>query len=212
MANGKARAVAWNLPDPVPVHREPIYTARPDLVAKYPTRPTAASSAWPSRFLDPEGAVDKDLPSNSRSSSLQGGSWNRRRRRGNAVEPLACELQQDMFVEVNTSDAAERGIKDGGWVWCSSGERLEGTGQGAGHRPRRQGRAFMPFHFAGWFQGVDQRGKYPKGNDPIVLGESVNTLTSYGYDPVTACTKAGDPCQIQSGEGRIDHGSRQISL
>ena len=35
--NAKARAVAWNLPDPVPMHREPIYTARPDLVAKYPT-------------------------------------------------------------------------------------------------------------------------------------------------------------------------------
>src|SRR5437588_10740114 len=39
--NGKARAVAWNLPDPVPVHREPIYTARADLVAKYPTLPDA---------------------------------------------------------------------------------------------------------------------------------------------------------------------------
>ena len=23
----------------------------------------------------------------------------------------------DMFVEINTQDAAERGIKDGGWVW-----------------------------------------------------------------------------------------------
>ena len=41
-----------------------------------------------------------------------------------------------------------------------------------------KGVAFMPFHFSGWFQGVDQRGKYPKGADPIVLGESVNTITS----------------------------------
>src|SRR3981189_1292631 len=39
--NGKARTVAWNLPDPIPVHREPIYTRRPDLVAKHPTRPAA---------------------------------------------------------------------------------------------------------------------------------------------------------------------------
>src|SRR2546423_4824757 len=29
--NGKARMIAWNLPDPIPVHREPIYTPRPDL-------------------------------------------------------------------------------------------------------------------------------------------------------------------------------------
>jgi hypothetical protein len=37
--NGKARANAWYLPDAVPVHREPTYRPRPDLVAKYPTRP-----------------------------------------------------------------------------------------------------------------------------------------------------------------------------
>src|SRR6202171_4703915 len=39
--NGKARTVAWNLPDPIPVHREPIYTPRVDLVGKYPTLPDA---------------------------------------------------------------------------------------------------------------------------------------------------------------------------
>jgi formate dehydrogenase major subunit len=33
--NGKARTVAWNLPDPIPVHREPIYTPRVELVAQY---------------------------------------------------------------------------------------------------------------------------------------------------------------------------------
>ena len=30
--NGKARANAWNLPDPIPVHREVIYTSRPGSV------------------------------------------------------------------------------------------------------------------------------------------------------------------------------------
>jgi hypothetical protein len=33
----------------------------------------------------------------------------------------------------------------------------------------------MPFHFSGWYQGDDMRANYPKGTDPIVLGESVNT-------------------------------------
>ena len=32
--NGKARAVAFGLPDAVPVHREPIYSPRPELVAR----------------------------------------------------------------------------------------------------------------------------------------------------------------------------------
>src|ERR1700751_2692853 len=31
--NGKARMIAWNLPDPIPVFREVVYTSRPDLVA-----------------------------------------------------------------------------------------------------------------------------------------------------------------------------------
>jgi formate dehydrogenase major subunit len=29
------------------------------------------------------------------------------------------------------------------------------------------------------------RGYYPPGNDPFVLGESANGITTYGYDPVT---------------------------
>ena len=47
------------------------------------------------------------------------------------------------------------------------------------------GVAFMPFHFGGHFQGKDLRSKYPKGADPIVLGESSNTAQTYGYDSVT---------------------------
>ena len=35
--NAKARAVVWNFPDGIPQHREPLYSPRPDMVAKYPT-------------------------------------------------------------------------------------------------------------------------------------------------------------------------------
>ena len=41
-----------------------------------------------------------------------------------------------------------------------------------------KGVAWMPFHFGGWFMGADLRDKYPKGADPIVLGESANTITA----------------------------------
>ena len=47
------------------------------------------------------------------------------------------------------------------------------------------GVAFMPFHFSGHWEGRSQRAAYPAGTDPIVLGESVNAVTTYGYDPVT---------------------------
>jgi formate dehydrogenase major subunit len=57
----------------------------------------------------------------------------------------------------------------------------------------------MPFHFAGWFEGVVLRNKYPKGTDPIVLGESMNTLSTYGYDPATGMQEPkATLCQIRA--------------
>ena len=37
--NAKARAVVWTFPDPIPVHREPLYTNRRDLVDPALLRP-----------------------------------------------------------------------------------------------------------------------------------------------------------------------------
>jgi formate dehydrogenase major subunit len=57
----------------------------------------------------------------------------------------------------------------------------------------------MPFHFSGWYQGKDMRANYPQGTDPIVLGESVNTVTTYGFDPVTGMQEPkATLCQIQA--------------
>ena len=35
--NAKARVKVWTFPDPIPLHREPLYTSRRDLVEDYPT-------------------------------------------------------------------------------------------------------------------------------------------------------------------------------
>ncbi len=61
-----------------------------------------------------------------------------------------------------------------------------------------KGVAWMPFHFGGWFEGDDLRGKYPQGADPIVLGESANTITTYGYDRRPACRNR-KPRSVRSG-------------
>ncbi|MEA2925457.1 MAG: formate dehydrogenase major subunit, partial [Alphaproteobacteria bacterium] len=105
---------------------------------------------------------------------------------------------QEMFVEINPADAADRGIKDGAWVWVYGAENKSKAKLKALVTERvGRGVTWMPFHFAGWFQGVDQRSKYPTGSDPIVLGESVNVLTTYGYDPVTGMQEPkATLCQI----------------
>jgi len=200
--NAKARAVAWNLPDPIPVHREPIYTPRPDLVATYPTLPDARQFRVPNLgFSVQKTAVDKAIAkqfplilTSGRLVEYEGGGEETRSNK------WLAELKQDMFVEINPADAAERGIKDGGWVWVTGPESNSKARMKALLTERiGKGVTWMPYHFAGWFQGVDQRSKYPKGNDPIVLGESVNTLTTYGFDPATGMQEPKSTlCQIRA--------------
>ncbi|BAQ44885.1 MULTISPECIES: formate dehydrogenase subunit alpha [Methylobacterium] len=200
--NGKARANAWNLPDPVPVHREPVYSPRPDLVAKYPTRPDERQFRMPNvGFSVQKAAVDRGIAkqfpiilSSGRLVEYEGGGEETR------SNPWLAELQQDMFVEVNTQDAAERGIKDGQFVWVYGPENSSKAKVKALVTDRvAKGVAWMPFHFSGWFQGKDMRDFYPKGADPVVLGESVNTVTTYGFDPVTGMQETKVTlCQISA--------------
>jgi formate dehydrogenase major subunit len=104
-----------------------------------------------------------------------------------------------MFIEINPADAAERGVKDDDWVWVLGAEGSSKARMKALVTERvGKGLAWMPYHFAGWFQGADLRGRYPKGADPIVLGESVNSLTTYGFDPATGMQEPkATLCQIR---------------
>jgi len=186
--NGKARMVAWNLPDPIPVHREPIYTPRIELVSKYPTLPDAKQFRLPNiggsvQRTAVEKGIAKQFPlilSSGRLVEYEGGGEETRSNK------WLAELQQAMFVEINPADAQERGIRDGAWVWVTGAENGSKAKVKALVTERvGKGVAWMPFHFGGWFGGTDLRGNYPKDADPIVLGESANTITTYGYDPAT---------------------------
>jgi formate dehydrogenase major subunit len=202
--NGKARANAWNLPDPIPVHREPIYTPRPDLVAKYPTLPSRREFRVPNMGFDVQKAavekgIAKQFPlicTSGRLVEYEGGGEETRSNK------WLAELQQDSFIEINPADAAERGIKDGAWCLVSGPEMASGKVcrvKALVTERVGKGVTWMPFHFAGWFQNVDQRSKYPQGADPIVLGESVNTVTTYGFDPVTGMQEPkATLCQVRA--------------
>ncbi|HAT8521472.1 TPA: molybdopterin-dependent oxidoreductase [Vibrio vulnificus] len=182
--NGKARTIVWEFPDRVPLHREPLYTPRRDLIADYPTWDDAASIYRLPTLYKSIQDQDKSqeypiILTSGRLVEYEGGGEETR------SNPWLAELQQEMFVEVNPKDANDLGFKDGDMVW------VEGAEKGGIHvkamvtRRVRPGMAFIPFHFGGKFQGEDLRNKYPEGTDPYVIGESANIATTYGYDPVT---------------------------
>jgi formate dehydrogenase major subunit len=186
--NAKARAVVWNFPDGIPQHREPLYSPRPDMVEKYPSHddvkvlwrlPTLFKSVQQKAVADKAHEKYPLILTSGRLVEYEGGGDETR------SNPWLAELMQDNFVEINPKAAADRGIRNGEYVWVStpSGARLkvkakvtEGVGPDT---------CFIPFHFAGWWQGEDMLPYYPEGAAPIVRGEAVNTATTYGYDRVT---------------------------
>ena len=181
--NAKARTVVWNFPDPVPLHREPLYTSRRDLVDDYPTYADKQAYRLPTLYAsiqktDHTGEYPLILTS-GRLVEYEGGGDETR------SNPWLAELQQDMFAEINPFDANENGIKDGQMIWLHTPEGAKVKVKAMVTERVGRGVTFMPFHFGGHLQGEDLRAKYPAGADPYVLGEAANTAFTYGYDSVT---------------------------
>ena len=181
--NAKARTVVWNFPDPIPLHREPLYTNRRDLVKDYPTYEDKTFWRVPTLYESiQKNDFSKEFPiilTSGRLVEYEGGGDETR------SNPWLAELQQEMFIEVNPRDANNLNIRDGNDVWVSGPEGARIKVKAMVTERVGEGVAFMPFHFGGHYQGKDLRDKYPKGADPIVLGESTNTVQTYGYDSVT---------------------------
>jgi len=181
--NAKARVKVWTFPDPVPLHREPLYTSRRDLVEDYPTYSDRKLYRLPTLYKSiQDNDYSKDYPiilTSGRLVEYEGGGDETR------SNPWLAELQQDMFVEVNPFDANGKGIRNGDMVWVNSpeGSRIKVMAMVTERVAR--GVAFLPFHFGGHMEGKDLRSKYPEGADPYVLGEAANTAFTYGYDSVT---------------------------
>ncbi|HKK55790.1 formate dehydrogenase subunit alpha [Marinobacter sp.] len=181
--NAKARAVVWNFPDPVPIHREPLYTNRRDLVEDYPTYEDKSFWRVPTMYKSiQKDDFSKEFPiilTSGRLVEYEGGGDETR------SNPWLAELQQDMFIEVNPRDANNLNIRDGNDVWVAGPEGGRIKVKAMITERVGEGVAFMPFHFGGHLEGKSLRNKYPQGADPIVLGESTNVVQTYGYDSVT---------------------------
>ena len=186
--NAKARAVVWNFPDGIPQHREPLYSPRPDMVEKYPTHDDV-KVMWrlPTRFKSEQQKAIKEeahkkfplILTSGRLVEYEGGGEETR------SNPWLAELMQDNFVEINPKTAADRHIRNGEFVWVSSPSGAKARVKALVTERVGPDTVFIPFHFSGWWQGQDMLPYYPEGAAPIVRGEAVNTLTTYGYDRVT---------------------------
>ncbi len=211
---GRARFYAWNLRDPVPVHREPVWTVRPDLAKKYPIyddsdygefhyRVQIKAKSWQDAFINANG--NKIFPliyTTGRQVEHQGGGAETR------ANKILAELQPNMYVEINPKDANDRGIKDGDTVVVVSPRGLEYGAEVAHIYVKARvthavppGQVFMPFHWGGVFQGKSYINRYPVVDNeslaPYVYGECANTANPVGWDQVTQMqnTKAG-VCEV----------------
>ena len=122
--NGKARCVVWNFPDGVPLHREPLYTNRRDLLPKYATHPDRKLNRLPLLFeFDPEARRLQGLsdhPDVGSSGGVRG------RRRGAALQPVAGRAAAEHV----------RGDQPRGRQQPRHQGRPAGVGRGRPRRPR----------------------------------------------------------------------------
>jgi formate dehydrogenase major subunit len=197
--------VVWNFPDPIPQHREPLFSNRPDLIDKYPTHDDR-KAFWrlPTLFKSVQQKnrdIGQKFPlvmTSGRLVEYEGGGEETR------SNPWLAELQQEMFVEINPKAANDRGIRDGEYVWLRS-PPMEAVPGFKGIKVKAQvtqrvgpDTVFLPFHFSGRLSGVDLAPYYPDGAMPMIRGESVNTATTYGYDSVTMMQETKTTlCQIE---------------
>ena len=203
--NAKARAVVWNFPDPIPQHREPLYSNRPDMVAKYPTHDDK-KAFWrlPTLYKSVQEKnkdIAKTFPlimTSGRLVEYEGGGEETR------SNPYLAELQQEMFVELHPRAANDRGIRNGDDVWVKTPPMQAVAGfKGLKVKALVTERVapdtvFLPFHFSGRWGGVDLAPYYPAGAKPVVRGEAINTATTYGYDSVTMMQETKTTvCQIE---------------
>ncbi len=195
--NAKARAKVWTFPDQIPMHREPLHTPRPDLAKKYPTYKDKPNHyRVDTRYASVQKKdYSKEFPVNlitGRLVNMNGAGIENR-----ASKYLAA-LTPEMFCDINPNLAANYGIKDGDMMWIHSPEGTKIKVKAKYSYSVSEDRVFIPFHFAGHFQGEDRSANYPEGTKPYAVGESANTVTNYGYDIITQIPETkGGLCRIE---------------
>ena len=196
--NARARAIVWTFVDQIPQHREPIHSQRQDLAQKYPSfedKPNHYRVYTKYKSLQQSKDFSKEFPINLITARLVNFS-------GAGMETRASKylsrITPEMFADIHPELAAKHGIKNWDFVWVHSPEGTKIKVRARIVPSVKPNMIFLPFHWAGYMQGVDMTGNFPEGTRPFAVGESANTVTNYGYDIVTQIpeTKSG-LCRIE---------------
>ena len=196
--NARARAIVWTFVDQIPQHREPIHSPRPDLAKKYPSfKDKAKQYRVDTKFESLQQSKDfsKEFPINLTTGRLVNFS-------GAGMETRASKylsrITPEMFADIHPELAAKHGIKNWDFVWVYSPEGTKIKVRARIVPSVKPNMIFLPFHWAGYMQGVDMTGNFPEGTLPFAVGESANTVTNYGYDIVTQIPETkGGLCRIE---------------
>ena len=196
--NARARAVVWTFVDQIPQHREPIHSQRQDLAQKYPSfedKPNHYRVFTKYKSLQLSKDFSKEFPINLVTARLVNFS-------GAGMETRASmylsRITPEMFADIHPELAAKHGIKHWDFVWIHSPEGTKIKVRARIVPSVKPDMIFLPFHFAGYMQGVDMTGNFPEGTRPYAVGENANTVTNYGYDIVTQIPETkGGLCRIE---------------
>ena len=197
--NAKARAKVWTWADPIPMHREPLHSPRPDLVKEYPSFETKKNhfrvdTQYKSKQTEQEWA--KEFPINLVTGRLV--NYDGAGLEGRSSKYRAA-ISPEMFCDINPDLAANHGIRDGSMMWIHSPEGTKIKVKAKFSHSVSADRIFLPIHFAGVLNGVDYSDNYPSEHKPYALGESASNVTNYGYDIVTQIPETkGGLCRIES--------------
>ena len=196
--NARARAIVWTFVDQIPQHREPIHSQRQDLAQKYPSfedKPNHYRVYTKYKSLQQSKDFSKEFPINLITARLVNFS-------GAGMETRASKylsrITPEMFADIHPELAAKHGIKNWDFVWVHSPEGTKIKVRARIVPSVKPDMIFLPFHWAGYMQGVDMTGNFPEGTRPFAVGESANTVTNYGYDIVTQIPETkGGLCRIE---------------
>ena len=196
--NARARAIVWTFVDQIPKHREPIHSQRQDLAQKYPSfedKPNHYRVYTKYKSLQQSKDFSKEFPINLITARLVNFS-------GAGMETRASKylsrITPEMFADIHPELAAKHGIKNWDFVWVHSPEGTKIKVRARIVPSVKPDMIFLPFHWAGYMQGVDMTGNFPEGTRPFAVGESANTVTNYGYDIVTQIPETkGGLCRIE---------------